>query len=184
MIWLAICHHWIGQWFMACSATNYMYFDDKGWLCNSPVSQWFFPWRWAARTTCISSNVMTTNFRLYNNISQILLLYKTWGYHNKFYSTKSLGVNQWYVKIPQCRYMEHGFKNVAFYVQKLIALWAICWNLPLFHNTPLGAPAFVILIYYAYMRYQVIPLYQHLLRHRSNTCHEDFCAKSRCLGYG
>ena len=30
---------------------------------------------------------------MYSNISQILLLYKTWGFYNKFDSTKSLGVD-------------------------------------------------------------------------------------------
>ena len=33
---------------------------------------------------CILAHKSTTNRRLYSNISQILLLYKTWGYHNKF----------------------------------------------------------------------------------------------------
>ena len=33
---------------------------------------------------------------MYSNISQILLLYKTWWYYNKFDSTKSLGIRyQW-----------------------------------------------------------------------------------------
>ena len=32
--------------------------------------------------------------RLYSNISQILLQYKTWGHYNKFDPTKSLGVYQ------------------------------------------------------------------------------------------
>ena len=34
--------------------------------------------------------------------SQILLLYKTWRYYNKFDSMKSLGLRYRYVKIPQC----------------------------------------------------------------------------------
>ena len=34
---------------------------------------------------------MTTNFRLYSNISQILLLYKTWVYYNIFDFVESLG---------------------------------------------------------------------------------------------
>ena len=41
-----------------------------------------------------------------------------------------LGVHFWYVKILQCGYMEHGLKDVAFHVQKHIALWAICYNPP------------------------------------------------------
>ena len=62
-----------------------------------------------------------TKFRLY-------MLYKTWGYYNKFDSIKSLWVYYWYVKIPQCGYMEYGLKDVAFYVQKHIAPWEICYN--------------------------------------------------------
>ena len=45
---------------------------------------------------------------MYSNISQIFLLYKTWGYHNKFVSTKSLGVYYWCVKIPRYGYMWPG----------------------------------------------------------------------------
>ena len=87
---------------------------------------------------------MTTDCGLYSNISQILLLYKTWGYHNEFESTKSLRVYNWYVKIPQCGYMEHGLKYtcIATYVQKPIAPSAILYNLQ-----PLGAPAFMRLVY-------------------------------------
>ena len=96
----------------------------------------------------ISSYVMTTNFRFYSNISQILLLYKTWGCYNKFDSTKSFGVYYWYVKIPQCGYMENGLKDVAFYVQKHIAPWTICYNAPLVCDMPLWVPAFLKLVYY------------------------------------
>ena len=38
-----------------------------------------------------SRRVITTNCGLYSNISQILLLYKTWGYHNNFDFTRSSG---------------------------------------------------------------------------------------------
>ena len=51
-----------------------------------------------------------------SNISQMLLLYKTWRYYNKFDSTKPLGVYYRCVKIPQCGYIEHGLKDIAFYV--------------------------------------------------------------------
>ena len=80
---------------------------------------------------------------MYSNISQILLLYKTWGFHNKFDSTKSLGVYYWCVKIPQCRYMEHGLKYFTSYVQKHIAPLAMCYHPPLVRDKPLGAPASV-----------------------------------------
>ena len=69
---------------------------------NSPISQRFFPLRWAARTPQISSWVITTQCQLYSNISQILLLYKTWRYYSKFDSTKLLGVRYRCVKISQC----------------------------------------------------------------------------------
>ena len=115
----------------------------------SPVSQWLFPQQWAAQTTCISSYVRTTNFRFFCNISQILLLYKTWEYYNKFDATKSLGVCYWYAKITH-GYMEHGLKNVAFYVQKHIAPWAICYNRLLVRDMPLEVPAFVRLVYMPY----------------------------------
>ena len=91
---------------------------------------------------------MTTNCRLYSNISQILLLYKTWGNYNKFDSMKSLGVCYWYVKIPQCGYMGHALQLIRFYVKKRIAALGGCHNLPLVHDTPLGAPASVKLVYW------------------------------------
>ena len=50
----------------------------------------------------------------------------------------------WHAKIPQCRYVEHGLKDVAFfYVQKHIAPWAICYNSMLVRSIPPGAPPFV-----------------------------------------
>ena len=42
---------------------------------------------------------------------------------------KSLGVCYWCGKIPQCGYMEHGLKDIAFYVQKHITLHS-CHNFP------------------------------------------------------
>ena len=49
---------------------------------NRPVSQYFSPSGTQSEHRKISSRVITTNCRLYSNISQILLLYKTWGYYN------------------------------------------------------------------------------------------------------
>ena len=63
------------------------------YLCNYQIALFhFFPKRWAAhtRTKPISLSVRTTNCWMYSNISQILLLNKTWGYYNTFDSTKSL----------------------------------------------------------------------------------------------
>ena len=84
---------------------------------------------------------------MYSNISQILLLYKMWGYHNKFDSTKSLRICYWCVKIPQCGYMGHGLKLITFYVKKHIAGLARCHNPSLVRDNPLGAPASVKMIY-------------------------------------
>ena len=91
----------------------------------------------------ISSCVITTNCSLYSNISQILLLYKTWGYYNKFDSMKSL-VDDRCVKIPHSRYMGHGLNLV----QKHIAALAMCDNPSLVRDKPPGgAPTFVKLVY-------------------------------------
>ena len=80
--------------------------------------------------------------------TQILLLYKTRVYYNKFDSRKSWGVNCWYVKIPQCRYMEHGLEYIMFYVQKHIAPVAIWSNPPQVHDKPQGVLTFVKLAYW------------------------------------
>ena len=69
-----------------------------------------------------------TNCRFYNNISQILLLYKTQENYNKFDSSESLRVFCWLVKIPQCGHREHGLKDIKCYVQKHIAPRTICFN--------------------------------------------------------
>ena len=58
-----------------------------------------------------------------------------------------IGVCYWCVNIPQCGYMEHGFKDIAFRVKKHIAPRAVCYNFSLVHNKPLGAPAYVKLVY-------------------------------------
>ena len=55
---------------------------------------------------------------MYSNISQILQLYKTWGYCNRFYCMEYMGTYYWYVEMPQCGCMEHGLEDIAFYVKK------------------------------------------------------------------
>ena len=91
----------------------------------------------------ISSSVTTTNCQLYSYISQILRLYKIWGYYNKFDSMKSLGVYYCYVKISKCAYMKHGLEYIMFYVKNHIAHPSIYSNpLPVCDKL-LGAPAFV-----------------------------------------
>ena len=58
-----------------------------------------------------------------------------------------IGAYYWYVKIPQCGYVEHGLKDIAFYVQKHITHRTVYFNFPLVRDKPLGAPAFVRLVY-------------------------------------
>ena len=84
---------------------------------------------------------------MYSNISQILLLYKTWRYYNQFDSPKSLGVCYWYVKIPHCGYMDHELKHISFYVQKRVVAMGMCYNPALVRNKPLGSPASVKWVY-------------------------------------
>ena len=59
-----------------------------------------------------------------------------------------LVVYYWYVKIPQRRYMEHGLKDVAFYVQKHIALWAIVFATCCLGCLLWAPPTFVRLVYW------------------------------------
>ena len=54
----------------------------------------------------------------------------------------------WYVKVPQCKYMEHGLEYITFYVKKYMASLQVCCGLPLVRDKQLGAPAFVKLGYY------------------------------------
>ena len=75
------------------------------------------------------------------------LRYKTWGYYNNFDSMRSLGVCYWCVKIPQCGYMEHGIKDIAFYVQKHITPCTVCHNFSLVCDKPLVVPASVKRVY-------------------------------------
>ena len=85
---------------------------------------------------------------MFSNISQILLLYKTCGYHKKWLYAIYGGTYYGYVKIWQCGYMEHGLKYIAFCVKKKhIAHKTVCYNFPLVHDKPLGTPAFVKLVY-------------------------------------
>ena len=69
----------------------------------------------------------------------MLLLYKTWGYYNKFDSMKSFGPCYVYAKMPWCGCMEHGLEYITCYVQKHIALLGICSS-SLVRDGSLGAP--------------------------------------------
>ena len=116
-------------------------------LHNSPVSQLFCPWWWAAWKMHISLWVRTTNCWLYSNISQILLLHKTWGNY------KNLTLwNPWCMLLicqkTQYGYEEHGLEYITFYVQKHIAPVMLCSGPSQVCDKPLGGPAFVRLTYY------------------------------------
>ena len=102
----------------------------------------------------VVSNLNNINQLIHYNNSllvielQILLLHKTWGYYNIFDSKKSMGAYYWYFKIPQCGYVEHWLKNIAFYVQKHIAHHAVWYNFALVCDKPLGVPVFMRLVYW------------------------------------
>ena len=90
----------------------------------------------------------TAKCRLYNNISQILLLYKISGHYNKFDSMKYLGSYHWYVKMSRCGCVVHRWWYITFYVQRHIAYLVACSGSPLVRDGPLGAPAFVNFAYW------------------------------------
>ena len=69
-------------------------------------------------------------FRLHSNSSQILLLYKVWGYYNKFDSMKSLGLYHWYVKMPRLGCVEPGLDYFSFHFQKHITYLTTCSGQP------------------------------------------------------
>ena len=119
------------------------------WLHFIVLFQLFFTQRWAARTKLINLQVRTTNCRLYSNISQILLLYKTWGIITNLtlWNWNPWGICYWYVEVPQFGYMEHGLEYITFYVQKQMAPLAVCSGLPLVGDGPLGAPEFLKFAY-------------------------------------
>ena len=79
------------------------------------------------RTPQISSRVITTQCRLYSNISQILLLYNTWRYYNKFDYTNALG---YVTYVSKYRHAGKWSMDIAFYVQKAYNTWHSCHNFP------------------------------------------------------
>ena len=123
MIKLQRCQHQT----IVCSFLLFHWSHQELLTANRPFSQ-LFPLAVSSRTTYIISYVRTTNYRLYSNISQKCLLYKTWGFYNKFESMKSLGLCYWYVKMPRCGCVEYGLEYITFYVQKHITpLVALFW---------------------------------------------------------
>ena len=76
-------------------------------------------------------NSKVNQLPFFSNISQILLLYKTWGYYNKFDSMKSVGIYKVVVTdvskyLVQRGDMEHGLEYITFYVKKHMAYLAVC----------------------------------------------------------
>ena len=68
---------------------------------------YFFPWLRAAEQ-CILA------YKQNNQLPVAYLLYKVWGYYNKFATLKSLGVYYYYVKMPRWGCEEHGLENIMF----------------------------------------------------------------------
>ena len=110
---------------------------------------------------------------MYSNISQTLLLYKTWRYYNKFDPTKSLGVRYRCVKIAQCGWMEHGFKDIAFYVQKHITPCTIVITSLLVRDKPLGSPASVKGVYWFHTHVSSIVLWAPRAAEDAGSQHDD-----------
>ena len=84
-----------------------------------------------------------------NNQLQVIfmLLYKIWGYYNRFDSMKSLGLYYWYVKMPRCGCVHHGLEYITFCVQKYITHLVACSGPLLVCNGLLGVPTLVKLTY-------------------------------------
>ena len=76
--------------------------------------------------------VITIHCRLYSNILQIMLLYKTWRCYSKFHSTKSLGVRYRCVKLSLCddweniytlSYYHHQIGSMNYYPLFRVRSW-------------------------------------------------------------
>ena len=59
-----------------------------------------------------------------------------------------MGAYFWYVKIPQCGWMEHGLKDIVFYAQNHITLCTVVITSLLVRDKPLGVPASVKRVYW------------------------------------
>ena len=77
----------------------------------------------------------------------MLLVYKTWGYYNKFDSTKFVGDITDICQNTTIPVLYAWIKYIAFYVQKPVATRVVCYNFPLLHEKLLGPPTFVELVY-------------------------------------
>ena len=70
------------------------------------------------------------------------------GVLKQIWPTKSMGAYFWYVKIPQCGWMEHGLKDIVFFVQNHITLCTVVITSLLVRDKPLGVPASVKRVYW------------------------------------
>ena len=115
---------------------------------------WYEFWYYLLKITAVSSR-NNVNWPIhYNNQLMVVEQYFTdiaalqnIGVSWQIWPHEIYGAYYWYVKISQCGNMEHGLKDLAFYVQKHIASWAVCNNFPLVRDKPLGVPVFVRLVY-------------------------------------
>ena len=80
------------------------------------------------------------------NFTNIVAIYKTWGIITNL-TMKSMGIYYLYVKHHNAGIWSMDKKHIVFFVQKHIAHRTVCYNFPLVHDKPLGAPTFVKLIY-------------------------------------
>ena len=98
---------------------------------QSSASLAFVQGRWPLDSKCFHLWMSSwANCQLCGNVSLILLLYKTWGYHNKFESLKSFRVCYWYVKMPWCGCVEHGLEYITFYVEKTYSCFSSVFWFP------------------------------------------------------
>ena len=115
---------------------------------NSFVSQWFSPCGEQPKQHVFAHTLWQPTSGCTAIFNKYWCFTKHWGDYNKFDSMKSLRVCCWYVRIPQCGYMEHGLKDVVFLCSKYTySAMSNCYNALLVHDMPLWAPAFLGLVY-------------------------------------
>ena len=86
---------------------------------------------------------------MHSNISQILLLYKTWRYHNKFDSPKSLGGMLLMCHNTTVRVYGPWIKTYSVLCSKRVVAMDISYNPALVRDKSLGAPASVKRAYWS-----------------------------------
>ena len=91
----------------------------------------------------------------------IAIFHKYWCYTKRSGITtnltmKSSGVRYRRVKVPQCAYMEHGLKDIAFYVQKHITPCTVVITSLLVPDKPHEAPASMKRVYYICVSFKLM----------------------------